>query len=84
MDKAGQCCKRREGKEWVRLKPGFPWGRGGAGEAEPQQQAGPRHRAARGARGRRQEETGLSGFADFSLSQYFMNLSFKKLGYEGS
>ena len=32
-DKAGQCCRHREGKGRVRLRQGFPWDQGGAGEA---------------------------------------------------
>lgn len=34
MDKAGQCCRHREGKGRVRLRQGFPWDQGGAGEAK--------------------------------------------------
>lgn len=75
MDKAGQCCKHREGKEWVKLKPGFPWGRGGAGEAEPQQQAGPRYRAA-GARGRRQGGDWTEWICRFLLEPVFHESQF--------
>ena len=61
-DKAGRCCRHRKGKA-CRAEAGLPLGPG-------------RGRRSHAQWGRKQEETGLSAFTDFSSCQYFMNLIF--------